>query len=409
MRRPRLAPRAPRKAISRAPGEKQIGDVGAGDQQHETDGAEQQVQRAAHLLYRCLAQRHQRHGAQRTIAGHVAVGPFLGALGGEGVDLLLGNLDGDAIGEPAGYPHDVESHLFEVLGLVGLERQPHVDALSRQSLGRLELRTDDAGNHHGLTIDGNRLADDGGIGAPAPLPDTVPEHGNGGLAGELLAGEEAPEVGGGGEDGEELAGDACRIDLLGRAVAGDIDALVPHPGDGAEGIEAHQPLVVVGEVVGPLGKQNDPTRLGVRQAAQQHRIDDAEDGGGGADADGNDEDGGQRERRFLGEGARRVPEVLEQRGEHFEGLPGAARRPVAGGRRRRPAVGGATILPALTHGAEDEMTRCPGQQAQAGEHSATACLSIHVVEGVAGIGAVATAKVARQQAQHGAVQAHGGG
>jgi len=112
-------------------GEEQVGDVGTGDQQHEPDGTEQQVQRLGHLPHGRLPQRHQRHGAQGTVGTEVTVGILVGALRGEGIDLLLGDVNRRAVGKAAGHRHDMEPHRVAPLGIVGIERQPHVDVRSR--------------------------------------------------------------------------------------------------------------------------------------------------------------------------------------------------------------------------------------------------------------------------------------
>ena len=49
-----------------------------------------------------------------------------------------------------------------------------------------------------------------------------------------------------------------------------------------------------------------------RKGAQQHRVEDRKDGGVGADAEGQGEDGDQREARIFDEGAQREADVLQQ-------------------------------------------------------------------------------------------------
>ena len=71
--RARLAPRAARTANSRAPGgaaaEQQAGDVGAGDGQHEADGAEQDQHRLAQVPDELRGERHDRRAAAAVLDG----------------------------------------------------------------------------------------------------------------------------------------------------------------------------------------------------------------------------------------------------------------------------------------------------------------------------------------------------
>ena len=71
--RPRLAPRAPRIAhlgssLQRA-GERQVGDVGAGDEQNESDGADENEQRRAHSARELPGQGHHIHSSGREGGG----------------------------------------------------------------------------------------------------------------------------------------------------------------------------------------------------------------------------------------------------------------------------------------------------------------------------------------------------
>ena len=72
--RPRLAPTAARMAISlvrpSARREQQIGEIGAGDEQHTCDGAEQDEEAPSHIGHEILLERHD-EGAPTLVIGRV--------------------------------------------------------------------------------------------------------------------------------------------------------------------------------------------------------------------------------------------------------------------------------------------------------------------------------------------------
>ena len=70
-----------------------------------------------------------------------------------------------------------------------------------------------------------------------------------------------------------------------------------------------QLVVTVGNCVVRSDQQHEPVRLAERQRPQQHGVDDGEDRGVGADAEGQGEHGHGREARPGQEDADRVSEV----------------------------------------------------------------------------------------------------
>jgi hypothetical protein len=76
--------------------------------------------------------------------------------------------------------------------------------------------------------------------------------------------------------------------------------------------------VGVGEeppVPGDRSHSREPVRVGIRQRLEQQRVDDAEDGGVGADADGERDDDHQRQRGGAPQSPDGVAEVLQE-GSH---------------------------------------------------------------------------------------------
>lgn len=57
--------------------------------------------------------------------------------------------------------------------------------------------------------------------------------------------------------------------------------------------------------------RHQPLRVGIGKRLHQHVVDDAEEGGGGRNAEGERDHGHRGEPPALGEGAKGVPEVLE--------------------------------------------------------------------------------------------------
>ena len=60
-------------------------------------------------------------------------------------------------------------------------------------------------------------------------------------------------------------------------------------------------------------KRDHAFGVGIGKRVEQHVLDDAEDGGGGADAESERDDGEKRERRLIAKSAQAVLEVAEER------------------------------------------------------------------------------------------------
>ena len=171
-----------------------------------------------------------------------------------------------------------------------------------------------AGHHadHGeaLAAQRERLAQDLRITPEAPLPEALAQERDAFCARLVLLRAEGPsEEGLLAQGGEQARGDLAPVDPLRvRALRGEDEVgpvvadqrledavLVPHVlqvGDG----EAH-----ARDLLRPLGQEHQPLGLRVGQRPQQDRVDHAEDGGVGADAQGQGEDGHRREAPGLGQ------------------------------------------------------------------------------------------------------------
>jgi hypothetical protein len=175
--------------------------------------------------------------------------------------------------------------------------------------GQIERGRHDAEDRARASAQADLGADDTSIATEHASPEPVAEHHHI-VSSRLLFGlaEDPPERGRNAEDVEVRAGDAHADDALGRLALGDVEVVPLQRGQPDEGVVAAGPL---GEVAGryaaalehPPGLEEirEPMRLLHGQRAEHHGVDDAEDGGRAADAE------GQRQRGDAGE-----PGVLPQ-------------------------------------------------------------------------------------------------
>ncbi len=113
-----------------------------------------------------------------------------------------------------------------------------------------------------------------------------------------------------------------------------------------------------------MAKDNDGIGIVKGEGTQQHAVDDAEDGGVGADREGHGENRDRREARRAAEQPSRIAEVLKQRGNHQRAPFGRGERGVERRQRLRPAL--APYEPnqrgdlANDHGSRGERAAPPG-------------------------------------------------
>ena len=107
-------------------GEHQVGDVGAGDEQHEADGAEQEQQRRARVAHHLLVQREEDHRVRLWVRV-VGVREGLLPAGQQGRHAVARRGERLAGGEPADDVRGSDRRGRRV-GRVELQRHPHLDA-----------------------------------------------------------------------------------------------------------------------------------------------------------------------------------------------------------------------------------------------------------------------------------------
>jgi len=373
--------------------ELEIGDVGAGDQQHERHGAEQQPERGARLTRELFLQRHElRRGvrerqrnarAGRALArGRGAVfadaneagcavgrgflgrcaggrdggragsgtGPHAGAIGtaghhlphvaheafpivtGNRVQLLLGDGEVGAGLDAAEHALHLDAELAGGAGGAERQRAPElhgVDEFER----RREHADDGVGDIVELHDRAQRVVVAGELG----LPGGVAEDGDGRGAGFEIRGVEEPAAPRAhAEHGKETAGDGGGGDAHGAVAALERDRAIAVGGQGTKrfwrGLLPRNELDVghhvaatrdgCGALLGQFAREHEVAGFRVGQRLEQDGVDDAKDGGVGADAEGEEQDD---ERRESGVGAERAQGGFEE----FHGG-------VLGSKRRRP-------------------------------------------------------------------------
>ncbi len=271
--------------------QQQVRDVGAGDEQHESDGAEQQPQRRLRRVAEEVVLERLDAGAP----ARVGFRKRLREVGRDGQHVRVGLLKSDAGLQPA---HD-EQPVKVVVHLLGLERQRQIQ-LALVLVGRPGRQ--DADDRVRLAVDANLAPDHVGIAAEALVPEAVGQHRH------VVATDDAffgPEVTTGGQPvadhREEPRGHGARLHLLrmirGREVRGPAAERVqvlkygrlPLP------LEERARGADVPVVLDARPDHDELIRLGIRQRREQRRVDHAEDGGVGGDAqrEGQHGDGGE--------------------------------------------------------------------------------------------------------------------
>jgi hypothetical protein len=174
-----------------------------------------------------------------------------------------------------------------------------------------------------LIVQPDLAADDPGIGAEARLPDRMAEdHDAARSLRSLLSREGAPERRPCSQDREEVGRHLRRGHGFGLAAAGQVQARVLDERHLLEDVVLTLPVEIVGGRNGEgshpregcrgrrMPDPHEPRGIGIRQRLEQDRVDDAEDGGVGADAESQDGNRGQGKSRALHEEPRSVPQIL---------------------------------------------------------------------------------------------------
>ena len=317
--RSRVAPSAVRTAISfervgRA-GQEQVGDVGAGDEEHEADRAQQHQQRRAHVPGGLDAER----GDEQAPVVGVVVRVVALELLGDGPHLPRGLLHRN----PWSHARDEVEELrgaVVVRHLIGLEDERGPD------LGVAVEEIPEPARHHpddfvALAVQGEATAHDVRRTPEDPPPGIVAQNRDPIVPGAVLTRLQGPSQQRGHlERGEELAGHALALQAHRLVDAGEVrlpsglhrhgreraglPLVVEEPGHRYRGLEIERRVEVL--------DGDQLAGIAIRQRPEQHRVHRAEDRGVGPDAEGEGEDDDAGEGRALRQAAEAVTEVLQE-------------------------------------------------------------------------------------------------
>ena len=286
-----------------------IGDIGAGDEQNEADGAQKDEKGITSTGDDGVAQSLD---AEAAFCVHVFRMKAAILIGDE-FQLGVGLGEGDARLEAAG-----DKEIVAEVGAVGIDLEGDPDVGLRIGDERFSQDTDDG---VGLVAEGDAGTGDVGVAAELALPEAVADDHDVAAVGSLfLGGEGAAEDDGRAEEAEVGFGNVDAVDLLGND-AGEVEARATEivGGDVLKDAGLGFPDVVVnrraaGAVALRKGvhELHDALGLGIGERFQEDGVDDGEDSGVGSDAEGDSGDGGQGEGRARNEHAERVAEVLPE-------------------------------------------------------------------------------------------------
>ena len=300
-------------------GEQEVRDVGAGDEQHEADGADEDPQRTADLADDLLAQRHD---AERQLpVGRIDGGMLAAEARRQRVHPRLGRRGRDA-GRQA--REDVVVLARADRRRVGPERQrqQQLRLLGAAERRQHVARQREAGRQHaddaiGDAVHDQRPADGGRIPAVAPQPGAVRQQRRAGGAGAILVGgEQAAEGGTDAEHRQQVRRHPDRADAFRLAAAGQVVVAADGERDVGEGagaadvevLRGREPVLGDAQARRSVPEDDEAIGIGVGQRAEEQRAGDAEDRGVGADAERQRQDGGDGHTR---RGRQRAPGVSQ--------------------------------------------------------------------------------------------------
>ena len=296
--------------------QQQVGDVGARDQQHGRHRAEQRDQGGPVVLDQHILEWPDDDPVH-------AVARVRGVdAGGDGGQLGLRRRQRDAGTQPADRLQERRAALIGPLRREARGQHRHPDL--RRVLGvegKLEARRHDADDDDRIAVEQRRLADDRRVAPEGARPQRLGDHRRPLGAVRVVAGfERAAGDRRHAQQREDVGRDDGHRNRRRLAVAGQRDGGRRVPGDVLHGAGLRAPVedVEVGAVVGLVadgGVDGDEARrVGEGQRLQQHAVDDAEDRGVGADAEGQHHDDQRAEARRLEEEPECLAEVSEHRG-----------------------------------------------------------------------------------------------
>src|SRR5215510_9079965 len=145
---------------------REIGHVGAGDEQDEADRAQQQPERSANIAHHFIQQRRDEDGHLVVLDGILAP-----QRGGDLIDLRLRLFDGNALFQA---PHH-HQEVVATLSLIFRQARRRPDFVSR---GKLKLRRRNADDRMRFSVELDGFSDDRFLAAKAATPQTVADDGD---------------------------------------------------------------------------------------------------------------------------------------------------------------------------------------------------------------------------------------
>lgn len=297
---------------SGAPGEEKVGEVDAGDEENEADGPHHQPEADAGWLGKKVVFERLDGDGEIGIRFRIGLRELLGDDGHFGV----GGFESDAALEFSHYQKEV----ILALDLIGLEGERDVHG-GIADVGR--TGSGDAENGVEFAAHAELGADDVGIAAEMVAPEFVVEDDDLFVAGEGVVGNQmaAEDDFRAEEEVEPAGGDAAGLDLLGPVGSGDGEAFAGPAVDGVEEgglllpveeVAGGSAVALAGFVVGP--EHDDAVAIDVGERGEEDGIEEAEDSGGGANAQGEGEQGDGSEAGALPEETKAVANVAPEFG-----------------------------------------------------------------------------------------------
>ncbi len=293
-----------------SPRQQQVGHVGAGDEQHQRDRAQQEEQRRSHVLHHLILQRRH-HGA------HVAIRFRELLLECERDALQLGTR---RLQRHVGTEARDRKDPRVPAAILRQGRRPRAEGhIEVGGLEQLEACRQHADDGVGLVVEQQALAQRATLRIATPRKPIREQHDALG-AGFVIAFVKAPPFGRGDtEDRQQRRADHLGRDTFGLAAAADGQAGRAHGADAGERLTPRAPVVVVvargghgRELRRLLGEDHHAGGVLVRERLEQDGVDDGEDSGVRADAQRQRKDGDQREAGPRAEVAKRDAHVLHR-------------------------------------------------------------------------------------------------
>ena len=190
--------------------------------------------------------------------------------------------------------------------------------------GQMGRRRHDADDGVGIAVERDCFADDGRIARELGAPQIVHEYDDALAAGlRIVAGKGAADLRLYGEHGKDAGRGRDGFNLHRVIADAERERAGPHGGHGLDGAGVALPhfkvigvegqgWIEIAELGHLLLKNDEAVRVGIGKRAEEHVVDEGEDGGGGADAEGQRQDDGEGEAGCIAQLANGIAQILEQ-------------------------------------------------------------------------------------------------